>query len=83
MNFQQKRQNKNLQKTPFLQTSENDWQNNMVKNELRHDISTIVVCAISKGSDQPAHMRSLIRAFASRLNITWLLSYWTNFILSF
>ena len=28
-----------------------------------------VICAISKNSDQPAHMRSLIRAFASRLNI--------------
>ena len=28
-----------------------------------------VVCATSKTSDQPAHMRSLIRAFASRLNI--------------
>ena len=28
-----------------------------------------VVCVTSKGSDQPAHMRSLIRAFASGLNI--------------
>ena len=28
-----------------------------------------------KASDQPAHMRSLIRAFASRLNIQLLLSY--------
>ena len=28
-----------------------------------------VVCATSKGSDQLVHMRSLIRAFASRLNI--------------
>ena len=28
-----------------------------------------VVCATSKGSDQPAHTRSLIRAFASSLNI--------------
>ena len=27
------------------------------------------VCATSKGSDQPAHTRSLVRAFASRLNI--------------
>ena len=26
------------------------------------------LCATSKASDQPAHMRSLIRAFASRLN---------------
>ena len=32
-----------------------------------HEISNNVVCATSKGSDQPAHMRSLIRAFASRL----------------
>ena len=35
----------------------------------RHEISNNVVCATSKASDQPAHMRSLIRAFASRLNI--------------
>ena len=38
-------------------------------NEARHEISNNVVCATSKGSDQPAHTRSLIRAFASRLNI--------------
>ena len=37
--------------------------------EARHEISNKVVCATSKGSDQPAHMRSLIRAFAHRLNI--------------
>ena len=30
--------------------------------------SNNVVYATSKGSDQPAHTRSLIRAFASRLN---------------
>ena len=34
-----------------------------------HEISNNVVCAISKGSDQPAHTRSLIRAFARCLNI--------------
>ena len=34
-----------------------------------HEISNNVVCATSKDSDQPAHMRSLIRAFASRLSI--------------
>ena len=43
--------------------------------EPRHEISNNVVCATSKGSDQPAHMRSLIRAFASRLNILLLLGY--------
>ena len=37
--------------------------------ELVHEISNNVVCASSKASDQPAHTRSLIRAFASRLNI--------------
>ena len=36
-------------------------------NEPRHEISNNVVCATSKGSDQPAHTRSLIRAFASHL----------------
>ena len=34
--------------------------------------SNNVICATSKASDQPAHMRSLIRAFASRLSILWL-----------
>ena len=33
--------------------------------EPRHEISNNVVCATSKGSDQPAHTLSLIRAFAS------------------
>ena len=35
----------------------------------RHEISNNVVCATGKGSDQPAHTRRLIRAFASRFNI--------------
>ena len=34
-----------------------------------HEISNNLVCATSKASDQPAHTRSLIRAFASRMNI--------------
>ena len=34
-----------------------------------HEISHNMVCETSKASDQPAHMRSLIRAFASPLNI--------------
>ena len=34
-----------------------------------HEISNKVVCATSKASDQPAHARSLIRAFASLLSI--------------
>ena len=34
-----------------------------------HDIPINVVCATSKVSDQPAHTRSLIRAFASRLSV--------------
>ena len=34
-----------------------------------HGISNNVVCATSKASDQSTHTRSLIRAFASRLNI--------------
>ena len=37
--------------------------------EPRHEISNNVVCATSKGSDQPAHARRLIRAFARRLHI--------------
>ena len=39
------------------------------RNAPRHEISNNVVCATSNASDQPAHTRSLIRAFAIRLNI--------------
>ena len=46
-----------------------------ISNKPVHEISNNVVCGTSKGSDQPAHMRSLIRAFASRLSIIWLLCY--------
>ena len=48
-----------------------------------HEISNNVACATSKGSDQPAHMRRLIRDFASCLNILWVLSYSLNMIWSF
>ena len=34
-----------------------------------HEISNNVVCKTRKASDQPAHTRSLIRAFASRSSI--------------
>ena len=36
-------------------------------NGPQYEISNNVVCASTKGLDQPAHMSSLIRAFASRL----------------
>ena len=36
--------------------------------ETVHEISNNVVCAISKASDQSAHMRRLIRAFAYHLS---------------
>ena len=39
------------------------------KIEPVHEISNNVVSATSKASDQPAHTRSLIRAFASGLSI--------------
>ena len=41
-------------------------------NQLRRpqdEISNNVVCVSTKGLDQPAHMCSLIRAFASRLKL--------------
>ena len=38
-------------------------------NEPVHEISKNVLCATSEVSDQPAHTRSLIRTFASRLCI--------------
>ena len=43
--------------------------NSSFSNEPRHEIFNNVVCAMSRDSDQPAHTRSLIRAFASFLDI--------------
>ena len=51
--------------------------------EPRHKISNNVVSATSKGSDKPAHMRSLIRAFASRLNISMNIKLLTEHHLEF
>ena len=48
--------------------------------EPRHELSNNMVCATNKDSDQPAHTHSLIRAFASRLNILRMLNYWQNII---
>ena len=50
---------------------EQDSGENVIVNtfEPQHEISNKVVCATSKASDQPAHMRRLIRTFAGRLNI--------------
>ena len=69
----------------FLKPSYNSWRFFVVVIlfEPWHVISNNVVCAISKGSDQPAHTHSLIRAFACRLNMLWVLSYWLNIIWSF
>ena len=40
-----------------------------LKNEPQDVIPNNVICATGKASDQPAHTHSLIRAFASRLNM--------------
>ena len=53
----------------YLTYCESRVTNQQFEIELQHEISNNVVCATSKDSDQPAHMCSLIRAFASRLNI--------------
>ena len=44
-------------------------QNESILIEPQHEISNNVVCTTSIGSDQPGHTRSLIRAFASCLDI--------------
>ena len=51
------------------QSTELDLITVRIVNEPVHEISNNMVCATSKASDQPAHTRSLIRAFASRLSI--------------
>ena len=45
------------------------WRVQSLTYEPVHEISNNVVCVTSKASDQPAHMRRLIRAFASPLSI--------------
>ena len=62
---------------------ERSAKSDQIINEPWHEISNNMVCATSKASVQPAHTHSLIRAFASRLSILWLLSYWQNTIWSF
>ena len=52
----------------IYQRAPNCITNFVIINEPVHEISNNVVCATSKASDQPAHTRSLIRAFASRLS---------------
>ena len=49
--------------------------NQRIPYEPRNEIFNNVVCATSKGSDQPVRTHSLIRAFTSRLNIIRVLSY--------
>ena len=53
----------------FIQIKFQDFISGRHIVEPRYDISNNVVCTTSKASDQPAHLRSLIRVFASRLNI--------------
>ena len=57
---------------PYIETSkhgDNVIVDNFIITEPVHEISNNVVCATSKGSDQPVHTRSLIKAFACRLSI--------------
>ena len=51
-------------------------------NQSQHEISNNVVCATSLVSDQPAHTRSLIRAFATRLNTLRLSSLFVCLVLN-
>ena len=56
------------------------WRQRHIIIEPVHEISNNVVCATSNTSDQPALTSSLIRAFATRLSILWLLATdWTPF----
>ena len=45
------------------------WKSHVTAHEPRHEIFNNVICATSKGSDQPELTHSLIRAFAHRLSI--------------
>ena len=79
-NFEKKSADKKFEKLPTMQRLDYSTCRN---NKLQHEISINVVCVTSKASQQPTHMPTLIRAFASHLNILWVLSYWLNIIWSF
>ena len=49
--------------------AQNPIYNEATANEPRHEISKNMACATSRALDRHVHTRSLIRAFASRLNI--------------
>ena len=57
------------QYSPFVATYHCDLSKVKKIIESVHEISNNVVCVTSKASEQPAHTRSLIRAFANRLSI--------------
>ena len=63
--------NNTRSKNPQIQTLLEKCHELLANKEIepRHGFSNNVVCASSKASDQPAHTRSLIRGFASCLNI--------------
>ena len=63
-----KTKNNRLKEKKYMITIKKTLYDNNIY-EPHHEISHNVVCATSKASDQPAHMRRVIRAFACRLNI--------------
>ena len=60
---------KNKNKNNTLQTVLCHMVHVCLKIEPVHEISNNVVCETGKASVQPSHTRSLIRAFACRLNV--------------
>ena len=54
----------------FFLLSPHDDVGRSAVSEPQHEISNNVVSATSKGSDKPAHTRSLIRALTGCLNIS-------------
>ena len=63
-----------------------DFENNQMSRYMRFPTMWYVRLASLRSActyAQPAHTHSLIRAFASCLNILWVLSYWPNIIWSF
>ena len=44
---------------------------NVIIHEPAHEIMVLIIWATSEGSGEPAHMRSLARAFAVRTHEVW------------
>ena len=62
-------------KNKFSQNAQSRWPHIYSTNEPPHDKTNKMACVLSKDSDQPGNVPSLIRVFAVCMKKAWVLSY--------